>query len=203
MLSYRRSVTTFKEGRMTTLRKGSLITITAVVVLSMAASSAPATTTPPDVGVTVLLNPRTSHSGCTLAPEPDRRCSPGAYYSKLSKTVICAPGFGTGSIRNVPDFEKHQVELEYGLTPKGYGSTLEIDHIVSLELGGSNDIANLFPEEASFANHDPGFHVKDRLENKLHDLVCSGTMSLLTVRRDIAGDWESLYKRVYGVAPSG
>jgi hypothetical protein len=25
-----------------------------------------------------------------------------------------------------------------------YGKTLEIDHIVSLELGGSNDIANLF-----------------------------------------------------------
>jgi hypothetical protein len=30
--------------------------------------------------------------------------------------------------------------------PKKYGKTLEIDHIVSLELGGSNDIANLYPE---------------------------------------------------------
>ena len=29
-----------------------------------------------------------------------------------------------------------------------YGGTLEIDHIVSLEIGGSNDIANLFPEKA-------------------------------------------------------
>ena len=29
--------------------------------------------------------------------------------------------------------------------PGHYGSSLEIDHIVSLELGGSNDIAILFP----------------------------------------------------------
>ena len=43
----------------------------------------------------------------------------------------------------MPDSEKHQVEIEYGLAPKGYGSTNEIDHIASLELGGSKDIANL------------------------------------------------------------
>jgi hypothetical protein len=97
--------------------------------------------------------------------------------------VICSPSFRTGPIRNVTDTTKRQVESEYGLTPKGYGSTLEIDHIVSLELGGSNDPANLFPEEANFANHDPGFHVKDKLENKLHDLVCSGAMSLRAAQR--------------------
>jgi hypothetical protein len=36
-----------------------------------------------DVGKTVLLAPRTKSSGCRLGPNPDRRCSPGAYYSKL------------------------------------------------------------------------------------------------------------------------
>ena len=40
----------------------------------------------------------------------------------------------------MPDSEKHQVEVEYVLAPKGYGSTLEIGNIVSLELGASNDI---------------------------------------------------------------
>lgn len=35
------------------------------------------------------------------------------------------------------------------MTQKPSGYTLEIDHIVSLELGGSNDIANLYPERAS------------------------------------------------------
>jgi hypothetical protein len=94
------------------------------------------------------------------------------------------------------------VEVEYGLAPKGYGGLVEIDHIIPLELGGSNDPANLFPEDATFANHAPGFHVKDKLENKLHTLVCSGAMSLSYAQHRIASDWESLYKQVYGVTPS-
>ena len=71
-------------------------------------------------------------------------------------------------------------------------STLEIDHIVSLELGGSNDIANLYPEKA---NAHPGYHVKDKLENKLHDLVCDRTMTLRSVQRQITANWQVLYKK--------
>ena len=157
--------------------------------------------TPVDVGRTVLLASRTRTSGCTLGPNPDRRCSPGAYYSKLTKGVICSASFRTSSIRNVPDSEKHQVEVEYGLAPKGYGSTLEIDHIVSLELGGSNDIANLYPEKASLPAGAPGFHVKDQIENKLHDIVCDGTMTLRSAQRQIAANWQALYKKVFGSTP--
>jgi hypothetical protein len=156
-----------------------------------------------DVGKTVLLAPRTKTAGCTLGANPDRRCSPGARYSKLTKAVICAQTFRTGPIRNVPEWEKHAVEIEYGLEPKGYGSTLEIDHIVSLELGGSNDIANLYPEKATLPAGAPGFHVKDKLENRLHDLVCDGTMTLRSVQRGIVANWQALYKRVFGVAPTG
>jgi hypothetical protein len=151
------------------------------------------------LGKTVLLAPRTRTSACVLGANPDRRCSPGAYYSGLTKAVICSPGFRTSTIRNVPQSEKYQVESAYGLTPGSYGRTLEIDHIVSLELGGSNDIANLFPEKA---NASPGYHVKDKLENKLHDLVCSGQMTLRTAQRRIASNWQALYRTVFGVTPS-
>ena len=96
-----------------------------------------------DVGTTVFFARRTRTSGCKLAANPDRRCSPGAYYSKLTTAVICSSTFRTGPIRNVPESEKFAVEQEYGLAAMQYGSTLEIDHIVSLEMGGSNDIANL------------------------------------------------------------
>jgi len=152
-------------------------------------------------GSTALLAARSKRSGCRLDAEPDRRCSPGAYYSGLTTAVICSAGFHTSSIRNVPDSEKHQVEAEYGLAPGSYGSTLEIDHIVSLELGGSNDIANLFPEKAVLAGGHPGFHVKDRLENRVHALVCEGKITLRAAQREIAGDWEALYLKVYGSAP--
>ena len=82
------------------------------------------------------------------------------------------------------------------MAPESYGSTLEIDHIVSLELGGSNNIANLFPEGA---NADPGYHVKDRLENKLHELVCAGSISLRAAQEGIAANWQRLYRQDFGV----
>jgi hypothetical protein len=153
-----------------------------------------------DVGTTVLLGARTKTSGCTLGALPDRRCSPGAYYSKLTSQVVCSASFRTSSVRNVSESEKHQVEVEYGLAPRPYGSTLEIDHIVSLELGGSNNVANLYPERA---DAHPGFHVKDALENKLHTLVCGGEMALRTAQHQIAANWEGLYKEVFGAPPTG
>jgi hypothetical protein len=152
-----------------------------------------------DVGVTVLLAKRTMTSGCKVGPSPDRRCSPGAYYSKLTKAVICSSGFRTSSIRNVPQSVKFAVEGAYGLVQKHYGGALEIDHIVSLELGGSNDVANLFPENAD--TQRPGYHAKDRLENRLHDMVCRSELTLRSAQRRIAANWQALYKRVYAIAP--
>jgi hypothetical protein len=152
-----------------------------------------------EVGETVLLKERTQTSACTLGANPDRECSPGAYYSALTKSRICANSFRTGPIRNVPASVKHAVKVEYGLEPINFGNALEIDHIVSLQLGGSNDIANLFPERA---DAHPGYHVKDKLENKLRDLVCDRKRQLRTVQRRIASDWQALYETVFGVVPT-
>jgi hypothetical protein len=160
-------------------------------------SSSSAGTGSAQIGQTMLLEPRTKTQGCKRGPMPDRRCSPGAYYSGLTKAVICSGAFRTSAIRNVPDSEKHAVEEEYGMAPGSYGRTIEIDHIVSLELGGSNDIANLFPEPGAGA---ASYHVKDVLENKLHDLVCSGALTLSAAQRGIASNWQALYRRVFGAS---
>jgi hypothetical protein len=154
---------------------------------------------PPSVGHTVLLGPRTQTGGCRRGQEPARRCSPGAYYSGLTTAVICSSTFRTGTIRNVPESEKFAVEREYGMSARGYGRAIEIDHIVALELGGSNDIANLFPEPGSGQDN---YHVKDRLENRAHDMVCSGRLSLHNAQVAMAADWEALYRQLFGVAPA-
>ena len=133
---------TFEEMK---IEVASAVAVGCVGLLGAPAMSAAPHTSAFDIGKTVLLAPRTKSSGCRLGANPDRRCSPGAYYNKLTRRVICAPGFRTGDIRNVPAAEKFGVEREYGLVPRTYGRMLEIDHIVSLELGGSNAIANLFP----------------------------------------------------------
>jgi hypothetical protein len=150
------------------------------------------------VGTSLLVAHRTKSAGCVRGALPDTPCSPGAYYSKETRAVVCSPSFRTSAIRNVPVSEKYAVEREYGMPAQSYSRAIEIDHIVSLDLGGSNNIANLFPERgAGPAN----YHAKDRLENRLHALVCGGEMTLAAVRVEIAGNWKALYRRVYGTSP--
>ena len=98
----------------------------------------------------------------------------------------------------MPQAEKFAVEREYGKPAAYYGYTIEIDHIVSLELGGSNAIANLFPEPGS---GKASYHLKDAAENRAKDWVCEGRLSLTAARRGFATNWEALYRRLFGLAP--
>jgi hypothetical protein len=96
------------------------------------------------------------------------------------------------SVRNVPVSVKNQAYKEYGIYHHTTGQ-YEVDHLVSLELGGSNDISNLWPEAAS---PKPGFHEKDQVENYLHDQVCSGKIALRTAQAEIATNWLTIYNRM-------
>lgn len=133
--------------------------------------------------------PQTKTSGCVSSNAlPDPACTPGAILPDATKDKICVPGYST-SVRNVPTSEKDQVYAEYGITSHAPGE-YEVDHLISLELGGSNDIANLWPEPAS---PTPGFHEKDQVENYLHDQVCNGTISLQQAQVEIATNWLGVY----------
>jgi hypothetical protein len=60
-----------------------------------------------------LLAKRTMTSGCVLGANSDRRCSPGASYSKLTKAVICdKTKFKTPMVRYVPDSENESRAAE-------------------------------------------------------------------------------------------
>lgn len=131
------------------------------------------------------LGQRTKTSDCTVAGAlPDAACSPGAVFPTATREQICVSGYAR-SVRDVPEAEKQQVYAEYGITSRKPGQ-YEVDHLVSLELGGSNEIANLWPEAAE---PRPGFHEKDRYENYLHDQVCAGRIDLREAQRRIAQDW--------------
>ena len=70
-------------------------------------------------------------------------------------------------------------------------SDFEEDHLISLELGGNpTDPKNLWPEPW---DGPYGAHVKDKIENKLHKLVCSGALSLSTAQHLIATSWYAAY----------
>ena len=93
-----------------------------------------------------------------------------------------------------PSLVEAKVYASYGIQSHTAGQ-YEVDHFVSLELGGSNDISNLWPEAAS---PQPGFHEKDRVENYLHDQVCNGQMTLQEVQRQIATNWLEVYAQMPG-----
>ncbi|MBV9850738.1 MAG: hypothetical protein JO250_13780 [Armatimonadetes bacterium] len=129
----------------------------------------------------------------TGAPlEPDPRMTPG---DTLDVTVqdICVPGY-TQKVRNVPQEVKRQVYAEYGITSHRPGE-YEVDHLISLELGGSNSVKNLWPQ--SYETQPWNAHVKDDLENKLHEMVCSGQLDLATAQHEIATDWIAAYKKYF------
>jgi hypothetical protein len=98
----------------------------------------------------------------------------------------------------VPESEKEAVYARYGVAhvPNAH----EVDHLISLEVGGSNDIRNLWPEP--YAGRW-GARTKDVLENRLHDLVCSGRLSLQSAQHQEAANWVAAYKRYVGGTPGG
>ena len=127
---------------------------------------------------------------------PDQTCTPGAVFPNATKEAICVSGY-TKTVRNVSTSTKNKVFAEYGITSHN-GSTYEVDHEIPLELGGSNDITNLWPEAAE---PRPGFHEKDKLENKLKTMVCKGSMTLQDAQQDISSDWLKTYNAIFTTPP--
>ncbi len=128
---------------------------------------------------------------------PDTAMTPGATLDVTAQD-ICVPGYSK-RVRNVPFAVKQQAYAEYGITSHEPGE-YEVDHLISLELGGSNSIQNLWPE--SFRTQPWNAHTKDALENELHRLVCAGQVDLATAQAEIAGNWVTAYRRRLG-APDG
>lgn len=129
-----------------------------------------------------------------LLPDPVK--TPGDVLTTDPK-VICQSGY-TQTVRNVPQALKEQVYRSYGIASRQPGE-YEVDHLISLELGGSNSVRNLWPE--SYKTQPLNARVKDTLENKLHDLACSGKITFPEAQQAIARDWEAAYRKYVGPLP--
>jgi hypothetical protein len=93
---------------------------------------------------------------------------------------------------------RREVFAAYGMTgnrdtqcqPKG----CELDHLISRELGGADDVRNLWPEPKSGPWNAL---MKDRLENRLRREVCHGGMTLEEAQHAIARDWTAVYRSYF------
>lgn len=119
---------------------------------------------------------------------PDLKVTLGVANPRLTAKVLCAQTFTTRDERHVTASMKKQVCALYGVTP--CDGHVEIDHLISLELGGANDIRNLWPQPFLPA---PGARQKDFTENWLHKQVCAGRMTLQDAQARIVANWYAAY----------
>jgi hypothetical protein len=122
--------------------------------------------------------------------------NPDVAEAKIDQT-ICVRGY-TKTVRPPAYYtnrlKKDQISL-YGYAdrnPKHY----EEDHLIPLEIGGNpTDARNLWPEPR---NSQYSADEKDKLENRLHELVCAHQLPLAKAQQEIATNWVAAYKKYVG-----
>ena len=128
---------------------------------------------------------------------PDASLTPGVVNPDATVDVICVPNYTAGvdakgnKVRNVPESLKKKAFAAYNIDPTT--DKFEIDHLINLELGGANDLKNLWPQ--SYTTQPWNAHKKDALENKLHKLVCQKKLDLAVAQQEISKDWIAAYNK--------
>lgn len=147
----------------------------------------------------MLAAPSTHGHDLTL---PDLNLTPGVS-TMMGKDEICAKSWGRDA-RHVTVAMKRKVFERYGLKGNtdrackrdAHGRRCEIDHLISRELGGADDILNLWPQP--YGTEPWNASRKDRVENRLHKEVCAGRITLEDAQEEIRLDYRVPYIRYFG-----
>jgi len=91
---------------------------------------------------------------------------------------------------------RDEVLRRYGLPP-GTHPDYEIDHLIPLCLGGSDDPCNLWPQPRRSLEETWNAEAKDRLERLICNMVCDGQIDIAAAQEAFATDWIAGYQRYY------
>ena len=116
---------------------------------------------------------------------PDSSATPGAK-SKATEAQVCTADVAASAPTG---WQRVEALHRYGRRPE---DTVELDHLIPLSLGGTNDPDNLWPLPA---NKDMGAEQKQALDTKLHQMVCDKTMTLKAAQDAIRKDWIKAYAK--------
>lgn len=135
------------------------------------------------------IGPKEVRAATVMVPNP--QLTPGATVF-MTREQVCRAGSGKNAV--VSAEVRRKVFAAYGIgsgAPRDY----EVDYLITPALGGADDIRNLWPE--SYGAVVWNARVKDALEDRLRELVCSGQLDLATAQREIAMDWIGSYKKYF------
>lgn len=132
---------------------------------------------------------------------PDMQITPGSVRAGLTKGKICEIKWGRDERHVIPRM-KQQVFKLYGYSgyddprcvPAGKRSC-EIDHLISRELGGADEVKNLWPQ--AYGTSPWNAVLKDKLENRLNKEMCAGRITLQEARDMLVNDWRKAYIKYY------
>lgn len=126
-------------------------------------------------------------------PRPNSRVTPGET-RPITLAEVCSSQQAEVVVRHIAVETQRQVLRTYGIKPDNPGD-FEVDYLITPDLGGAETVRNLWPQPYSARWNAK---VKDKLEQRLHDLVCAGKLDLPTAQREIAANWIGAYKKYVG-----
>jgi hypothetical protein len=124
---------------------------------------------------------------------PPLRVTPGV--ARSSRAAIC-PQVGAALLAAHPGRAvTSRVFAEYGVRPR-FRPRYRIDLLVPADLDGTDSRRNLWPQPVH------AFYAKNRLERRLHALVCSGRITLGSAQRAIRRNWKRAFHRFLTARPA-
>jgi hypothetical protein len=123
--------------------------------------------------------------------------TPGAATGATAKTLCAATAAGSAGAfqadiaRSTAEASRQQVCSRYGLAPAQCTASLfEIDHLIPLALGGSDELANLWPQPYLPL---PGAKQKGTADTWLLKQVCAGKITLGAAQRETRTNWYQVW----------
>ena len=134
---------------------------------------------------------------------PNSKLTPGATNPAVTQSTIGSTICVIGYTKTIRPPVSYTNKLKYDQLHSGYNVNgdlnmrdYEEDHLIPLEVGGHpSSPLNLFPQ---YYQASAGARYKDKLENKMHLLVCSGRITLKAAQAVFRGDWTAGYRKYVG-----
>jgi hypothetical protein len=144
-------------------------------------------------------------------PLPDPGCTPGAINPTLTADILRNPDFRTCCVRSHTTTEEQKAQtygwyaIDHPAHNSGPTQTCELDHLVSLELGGADTLDNIWPQcgPDGVTLKERYFKQKDMVENYLAKQVREGKMDLADAQKGIASDWTQYLENAKRCASGG
>jgi len=180
-----------------------ILALPVLLVISACSTPTPAVTNTPATPAVATDTPSAPTAVSADRPFlPNPAWQPGAVNPDVTQDniqqTICVSGY-TKTIRppvSYTDPLKKQQIAQYGYSDTNLAD-YEEDHLIGLENGGSpTDPKNLWPQPRNTTPWNAS--TKDTLENTLHQMVCSGQITLTEAQQAMATDWVAAYQKYLG-----